>query len=572
VLSYIEGDDLAARKVQASALLAYHRGIAPEVKPGEAVVFPVEKSVRNYDFGVVSFNPESKQTLLAFMSPIIHGAFSPLLSASNEEACISGRITNLVHKRGELTLTEFLNRVMNEFVDLLLPEKHVMEPVDLDEVYERQNRPTQRQILDASMPNEPERIIKSFIKKEAYQEPKEPRPISTINGVDKRDYSSYIYPLADHIKSMDWYAFGKTPVNIANRITEVLSEASSAVNTDFSRFDGRVSELLRDLERRVLIAAFRSCYAHVISELHSSQFNQPAIGTLGTRYNTGYARASGSPETAAFNSIANAFVAYLTFRMTRLNGGFITPSEAWKRLGLYGGDDGLTADVDPATYSKASSLLGLKLDVELINRGCEGISFLSRMYGPHVWYGDANSCSDLPRQLSKIHTTVQLPPNVSSLDKLLEKARAFYLTDANTPILGEFVSRIISLHGKCIEMQDSTARMRSWNSLFPKDVQYPNIDHDWMEAYAERALGKFGFDFELFRSWLSSVKRLEDFLSPPLCAEPKEPEVKVPMVVDEDVVEPKRKKAEVVKEKRGSKDRKKCDKRTTVRKRASKRS
>jgi len=553
VLSYIGDGELVDRKVAASALLAYHRGIAPVVNPQEAIVFPVESAVRNYDYGVRSFNPEAKTTLMAYMNPIIHGAFAPLQTASNEEACIEGRITKLVRKPGELTMTEFLNRVMNEFVDLFLPEKHMMEPTDLDEVYERQHRPTQRRILDASMPNEPDRIIKSFVKKEAYQEPKEPRPISTINGVDKRDYSTFIYPLADYIKTMDWYAFGKTPVKVAERVTQVLSDAATAVNTDFSRFDGRVSELLRDLERRILIAAFKSCYAYVISELHSSQFNQPAIGAMGTRYNTGYARASGSPETAAFNSIANAFVAYLTFRMTRICGGFISPQEAWRRLGIYGGDDGLTADVDPSLYTKASDLLGLKLDVELITRGCEGITFLSRKYGPHVWYGDANSCCDLPRQLTKFHTTVQLPPNVTPLEKLLEKARAFFLTDKNTPILGELVSKITSIHGSDIEMKDSTVRIRSWNSLFPKEVQYPNDDQGWMESYSEHSLGKFGFDFELFRKWLKSVTCLDDFLTPPLCAEPKEPELKATMVVDEDIKEPERKKAEVGKERQRTK-------------------
>jgi len=546
VLAYIPGDNLVERKVQASALLNYHRNRNPALKPSEAFVFPVKEAVRNYDYGVESFDPDAKQTLTAFMSPLIHGAFAPLASRANEEKCVSGRITQFATKKGELRLTEFLDRTMREFCELLLPAAHTMEPTTIDEVYARQARPSQQRILDESLTGaEPERKVKMFMKKEAYGEPKEPRPISTINGVDKREYSRYLYPIADLIKTCDWYAFGKTPKDIAQRVTEVLDGANSAVNTDFSRFDGRVSELLRILERMLLVRAFRTEYTRDVTELHNSQFTQSAIGTFGTRYNTGYARASGSPETAAFNSIANAYVAYLTFRMTREGGAFIAPEVAWKRLGIYGGDDGLTADVDPSKYSRAAGMLGLKLDVELINRGDEGITFLSRMYGPHVWYGDANSCCDLPRQLAKLHTTVSLPPNVTPLEKLLEKARAFFLTDAKTPILGELVTKIVTLHGP-IAMDKKTANIRAWNSDTPREVQYPNQNDGWMDAYAVRALEPFGFDFELFHGWLNSVTSVEQTLTPPLCAEPKRPKNSDTIIVDEDVVAREEQKAKPI--------------------------
>jgi len=232
--------------------------------------------------------------------------------------------------------------------------------------------------------------------------------------------------------------------------------------------------------------------------------------------------------------------------MTRESGAFIPPKVAWKRLGIYGGDDGLTANVDPIKYSRAATMLGLKLDVELISQGDEGITFLSRMYGPHVWYGDTNSCCDLPRQLAKLHTTVSLPPNVTPLEKLLEKARAFYLTDAKTPVLGELVTKIVSLHGRDIAMNKKTASIRAWNSETPREVQYPNQNDGWMDAYAVKALEPFGFDFELFHGWLNSVTSIEQTLTPPLCAEPKRPKNSATIVVDEDVVPGEEKKAKQV--------------------------
>lgn len=531
VLSYIEGDTTKDRKAEAAALVKYFRETTPSVRLSEAHICPVSEAVRSYDYGVDSYDPEAKETLTAFMSPIINGAFAPLATLANEEKCIKGRITDFARPKGSLVMTEFLDKAMREFCELLLPEAYAMEPVSIDEVYERQGRPSQRAILDRSLVEDPQRIVKMFIKKEAYGAPKEPRPISTINGADKREYSRFIYTIADHIKTMDWYAFGKTPADIAKRVTEVLRAASSAVNTDFSRFDGRMTEILRSLERMVLIRAFRREYTGEVSELHASQFNQPAVGRFGTRYNTGYARGSGSPETAAFNSLVNAFVAYLTFRMTRENGGFITPTEAWNRLGLYGGDDGLTANVHPDKYMKASDMVGLKLDVELIERGREGITFLARMYGPHVWYGDTNSCCDLPRQLSKLHTTVSLPPNVTPIEKLLEKARAFYLTDANTPVLGPLVSKIVSLHGEIL-MTTKTKLMRAWNSDLDVEVQYPNVEAEWMQDYAARALGDLGFDFELFERWLGTTKQLKSFLEMPLFMLTQPPALKDGMIIN----------------------------------------
>lgn len=541
VLQYLPEGELLDRRAAASALLKYYR-FRDVSASSRAWVFPVEAGVRGYDVGVLSFDPDAKQLMEPFMSPIIHGAFSPLASAANERQAIKGRVRDIAVKPGSLELSEFMLRAMNEFVELLFPEAGALHPATLDEVFDRQPRASQQAILERSL-NEPAGSgVKSFMKREDYQDAKDGRIISTMDGSIKRDYSCFIYPLADHIKQMEWYAFGKTPEEIAERVVEVLASASSATNTDFSRFDGRVSDLLRMLERKVLVRAFDSAYVEEITELHNSQFNQSAMCTSGTRYETGTSRASGSPETAAFNSLANAFVAYLTFRMTRERGGYISPRAAWSRLGVYGGDDGLTADVDVGKYQKASAMLGLKLETELIARGDEGITFLSRMYTPQVWFGETASCCDLPRQLTKFHTTVHLG-GVSPVEKLLEKSRAYFLSDKNTPVLGEFVRKVIELHGASVNATAKTAGMRRWNSELPEDKQYPNPPHEWFAHYSEACLEHYGFDFDLFREWLASCTCLEDCLKPPLCAEPKEPEVKVPIVVDGDVKEPKDDKA-----------------------------
>jgi hypothetical protein len=224
--------------------------------------------------------------------------------------------------------------------------------------------------------------------------------------------------------------------------------------------------------------------------------------------------------------------------MTRENGAYLTPSAAWKRLGIYGGDDGLTANIAPDIYQKAASQMGLVLDTEVIRKGKMGISFLARSYGPAVWYGDVNSTCDLPRQLTKFHTTTTLPEGVTAKEKLLEKVRSFHMTDANTPILGEFVSRAMRLAGTIV-MTEKTRLMRAWNSDLDKEVQYPNVDTGWMEDYARNALAPFGFDFDLFRDWLETCRTVDDMLTPPVMCTPTAVKAERPVVVDDDIHHPK---------------------------------
>ena len=92
----------------------------------------------------------------------------------------------------------------------------------------------------------------------------------------------------------------------------------------------------------------------------------------------------------------------------------------WERLGLYGGDDGLTPDVTPEHCSLAAKEIGQDLTTEPVNRGELGIKFLARHYSPYVWNGDANSMCDVKRQLDKFHITVNLG-TVSPTTRLLEK-------------------------------------------------------------------------------------------------------------------------------------------------------
>lgn len=520
VLSFVDGDRLAG-----APLLEYH--LSNTVAKVDQV-YPVGSGVRRYQFDPKRYEPAAKPSMVAFMSPIVHGAFCPDQTVANEEQCVEGRVDAVRPK--ELPIDDFLAKVMLEFVTFLVPKPFQMDPESYDTVLERQDRPGQRITLAQAEMSLPERIIKMFMKRESYDNVKDPRAISTINGSDKCEYSRYMYAFERVLKSCDWYAFGHTPKEVGRRVVLMLSKASSATNTDFSRFDGHGSNVMRELERMVLMRSFRHKYHSEISELHKAQYGLIAYGRFGTQYFTGYSRASGSPETSLFNSLVNAFIAYFALRMSRVCGVYNAPDEAWSKLGIYGGDDGLTADVDEKIYVNAAAKLGQELTIQTVPRGQLGVKFLARVYSPYVWFGDENTCCDVPRQLAKLHVTVVLDRKITPTMKLLEKVRSFSLTDYHTPIIGDFCQAVVAVHGGDIKLNSACESIASWLSRVPLDAQHVNKRESWMFDYISTVLPTF--EMKKFKSWLEGCHTLESFLNAPCCLEPVLAKPKAPVVLD----------------------------------------
>ncbi len=534
-------------KDEAVVLCEYHRQ-ATEEKPD--TVYPTDYGVRSYQFYPSTFDAGAKHGMTAFMPPIIDECYAPDDTAGNEHRCVKGRIVDVA---SNVPATPLLNTLMDEFVELLFPEPHVLVPADWDDVWERQDRPSQQHILEvAAVTGDESDIIKMFMKKEAYAEVKDPRPISQVPGKAKMLYSRYMYSFSEHIKKQPWYAFGKTPREIAVAVAALAAKSLSLANTDFNRFDGRVSGVFRGVEQKATMRGFRREYHTELFELQRKMFGKRGVTKHGIKYQNGWNRCSGAPETAVFNSLDNAFTDYVAKRITRIDGVYPTPKEAWAMLGLYGGDDGLTPNPVESRLVKAAEMVGQKIKVEIVNRGDTGVKFLARVYGPNVWYGQLDSCCDLPRQLSKFHATPNLPEGITPWDRLLEKCRGFYLSDRNTPIIGDIARAVLHLEADinnkphtteaiekdAAELRQYAKTIRPWASMVAVDDQYPNDYHDWMKAYAEKSLP--GFDMERLRSHLRRVKVPEDFTKRmPLCMEPKRIEpAAVAAVVRDEIVRP----------------------------------
>jgi hypothetical protein len=470
--------------------------------------------VRGYQFNPMNYDPEAKHSLVSFMSPIIDGGFCPDITLDNAKQAIAGRITGV---KSVTSVDRFMSRAIDEFSRILLGtagvKKQSLIPYGYEEVYARQDRPTQRRILQQAEFVEGKNVGKNFMKREAYGKCSDPRIITTIEGSRKYRYSTFMYAFTDEvIKCQPWYAFGKTPLDVACRVGSVCSSAKQISNTDFSRFDGTISEVARALEKRCILAAFRPEYTDELLTLLRDQCGVDcyiSVNDESVHYNSGLARLSGSPETSTFNSLVNAFTAFLAWRMTKLpTGGYVSAAEAYTRLGMYGGDDGITPDLQPSVYVRAATKLGLKLDIEPIPRGSRGVKFLNRIYGPEVWFGDVTSMSDPLRALSKFHLCVNMDTRTTDLTKLCEKAYAYYLSDRSTPVLGEFVSSVVRI----LPHQYRFRNLHGiWNAQYEELVQYPNgvIDGenvytpDWMVEEFQLAVP--GFRHDIFRSWLRDV-------------------------------------------------------------------
>jgi hypothetical protein len=199
----------------------------------------------------------------------------------------------------------------------------------------------------------------------------------------------------------------------------------------------------------------------------------------------------------------------MALRKTTFDGIPLTPRQAWDKLGLFGGDDGLQGDVDPQQQQLAYASLGQELEIEIVVRGDLGVDMLSRKYGPDVWYGSANNMCDLSRQLSKLHVSVPLPSKVSPSQKLATKLFSYYLTDRHTPIIGDLASLVVTRYPDLIIRPDTDPelcrQLMTYFSNHPAQDQFINSREDWM--YDVLRADMPDFDEGLFSQWLRACRQ-----------------------------------------------------------------
>jgi hypothetical protein len=377
--------------------------------------------------------PNPPTTMQQIAEPLTE-AYFPFKTQGNLEAAYKFRVKDML---SDTPLEPWMTEYMHEFLSFM--PKYEYQEATYQELLEAQPKPTQRNILYTWLQGLVTSICTSGqAKVEASPKVVDPRLIVSMTPELKAIYSTMCMGLNKMLKQFNWYAFGKQPSEIAERVSNIASTAQYVVKTDYSRWDGTVSPAIRALEKMV----WQRFNPDAIP-WHALQSKQPM--RLGTKKVKNFSnRLSGSPETACLNSIMNAFIAFCHLRNQEL-----CPLDAWWALGVYGGDDGLTVISNPAEkldYENLAASFGLKLKCEVVVSGETGVEFLSRIYCSQVWAGHVCNTATLCRACAKLHLAVNT--NLTAKQKAIrygEKAFAYYLSDRNTPGLGVWAEKVHSI-------------------------------------------------------------------------------------------------------------------------------
>jgi hypothetical protein len=461
---------------------------------------------------------DPKMLMAPFCKPFAtNPAFVHVKSKESEAASIQRRVNDPAAKAKSKLLApnEFMMRNRREFVKRLVPIPHSFHPSGFEEMYDRQTKPKQKADLASVglLLYELASFITAFTKRESCQKvEKAPRNISTFPPEVKYRWASYVYPLMDLFKDLEFYAFSKTPRKVAESMVSMAEESKIIVDADASTMDGSTNESTRHLEQMVIVRAYHPDHVGDALASHAESFGNKAITSEGLRYLQGFTRASGGVDTSLFNSLQNAEIIYDAIVRSQLaDGAPIDHDAAWAKLlrkSRIGGDDGSVGDVTEDLLHSAADRRGFTLKTTTHKRGEAGVSFLARLFGPDLWTGDASSVCDFNRQLAKFHLATEVPdkPEV----KLWEKGYSLFLSDSNTPIIGELTRKIVELSSKT-HTQGTHSNMNFW-AQFKAEDQWPNEHGLWMAEYCTNQLV---VPDELLLIWIASCTSITQLLDCP---------------------------------------------------------
>jgi hypothetical protein len=534
--------------VECSVLTSYHREASEEAP---ATVFHVDESVVRYQHAS-SYDQDAETLLEPYMQPFGPACFLPQDTRGNKEVAIGVRVQNLASSVTELApMVEMALREAGDHIIATIG-RHTLFPCSEDEVRENQPRPSQQHILDdgalVAELADPEHRVFAFEKAEPAQKVAAPRIISPDEPAHKLLWSRFMIPLHRAfvekfgVDGEGWYAPGMTPLSISKRVSEICQGDSAVTMADGDKWDSTICPVERAWEASVCYGVFHpSTHAELEKGLKASHFCPVVLG--GIVYEQLSGRGSGFADTTIGNTMFNMAKDYVAARTEPSCGGFRTPEEARRRLGIYMGDDSLSKYISTDHLVATGAALGLKLEVEQKKYGEPGVNFISRFYGPFVWTGDASSTCDLPRICSKIHVAPRLAGTLlKPIDKLVQRMYGLNLSDANTPLIGPYASAVMRTYGKpedvVREFTDYETPVKlvpalsGWFAHYARDNQFPNENvSGWMEAFWQDRCPDLMLD--LHQDHLDAcVLDPSLFLCPPLFFRPVEINTREDMVTD----------------------------------------
>jgi hypothetical protein len=463
-------------------------------------------------------NPKSGMESIAPVQ-IVEGAAVPARTEANARGMMQNRVTIPQMDSMEMIDDDNLKDILGyieEIIDMILEGEELI-PYPEEVVVRRMARPSQKADYVDSSCRDADAVSNPKIHQTAEVFSSDARPITAEDGPEKWEFAGYVYAMTDVFKKQKWYAFGKSPPEVAKRIATVCMARNGdmkIVLTDYSRFDGHVSAICRHAIRRLYTRAYEynKYYLERITHHMAQRYYRAAIvDTKGKamRFKKYFEQNSGDQNTSNLGSFINATISYSSSR--RLG---MMPREAFDKLGMYGGDDGVGLTSDCQVLIKTARDFGQIIEAEELGEN-DYVQFLARVYGPNVYIGDANSCADIGRQLQKFFITEKKGVAVGL--KLWQKAFSHSLNDINTPILGPLCVSILNVAEKIgyrtsidniKKNMDGTPEsfytqtkdvLSHWGVIaLAYDAGFPNTHDDWMEVYVRKTIPDFDFaDFEV---------------------------------------------------------------------------
>lgn len=451
-------------------------------------ITPTFRDVNMYQTLAPLITEDSKPTARQLHPPLIPGAVHPGRSHNNDQACVSGRINAVTNQ--VTSYPPFYWKCMHEFVQHLISdeEAHTLVPHAFDQQEATLKRPSQRGFLAAVkhlLFHDDSWLVRSFQKSEMYAKITAPRNISTLPHAHNFRLGQFTYPLANKMKSVHWYAFGNHPREISARMHTKFQNATHLVPTDVSKNDGSMGYFDNALISMIFHRAYAPQYTKELRSLLMKEQHARGVTQTGVKYEVDYNTLSGSSITSFRNSNANAVRNYIALRHT------LNPQEAWACLGIYGGDDGIIADIDPKILTSVFCKTGMLIKAKS-QPSNQPIDFLGRIF-MDLTTSD-HSIIDPMRHLRKLHMTVQ-PACVPDDVVLWLKAEAYLITDAQTPIIREWANMIT----RVVPQPSEATRERV--------SRYRNLDASYWSQYES----PFAYDFsqDLARSIVCTSTELE---------------------------------------------------------------
>lgn len=411
---------------------------------------------------------DGKEVSRRAMVPLCDDGYHPVRSHNNDHACINGRVHNV---RNQLPTRKIPGRYwsyMLDFVNLLVGDyKHKLVPLDFESMMEQVAKRGTRAVLkaetDAHDLYHDSGFVQAFQKAESYGKITDPRNISTLPTKHNFRLGQFVYAFSQVMKQQPWYAFGVHPTKVGERMMEIAEGCQELVPSDISKNDGSVPFMGTALDIACYTAAFAPEYASEVQKLFHAGAKANGVTKTGVTYAVNFTTTSGSSATSDRNTRLNAFISYCALR----DSGF-SAEDAYKKLGMYGGDDGTNRCVSAEALRRAFANIGMCCTAESV-AAMSPVPFLGRLF-IDPWTTN-ESISDVRRAITKFHI-VHVPSTIPDDIVLVRKAQGYLATDPDTPLLSDLCHAILRAYQPlCTESQRLVGKPEI-ESMIQRNVYY----------------------------------------------------------------------------------------------------